>query len=47
MGYVTVAVGQLDRDDIASEVCGALPRYPQPVAMFLPIGAVEAASGRE
>lgn len=46
VGYVTVAVGQLDRDDIPNDVRGALPRYPLPVLRLARLAVAEAVQGR-
>jgi len=46
VGYVTVAVGQLDRDDVPSEVRGGLPRYPLPVLRLARLAVAEAIRGR-
>ena len=45
VGHVTVAAGQLDRDDVPSEVRGGLSRYPLPV--LRPARRVELSDGRE
>lgn len=46
VGYVTVAVGQLDRDGIPSEARGRLPRYPLPVLRLARLAVDEAFQGR-
>jgi len=45
VGYVTVAVGQLDRDDVPSKVRGGLPRYPLPVLRLARLAVDEAFQG--
>ena len=46
VGYVTVAVGQLDRDDLPSDARGSLPRYPLPVLRLARLAVDEAFQGR-
>jgi GNAT superfamily N-acetyltransferase len=46
VGYVTIAVGQLDRDDIPSGTRGTLPRYPLPVVRLARLAVTEAVQGR-
>ena len=46
VGYVTVAVGQIDRDDIPSQAQGDLPRYPLPVLRLARLAVDEAFQGR-
>jgi len=46
VGYVTVAVGQIDRDDIPDETQRGLPRYPLPVLRLARLAVDEAFQGR-
>jgi GNAT superfamily N-acetyltransferase len=46
VGYVTVAVGQIDRDDIPGQARGGLPRYPLPVLRLARLAVHEAFQGR-
>jgi len=46
VGYVTVAVGQIDRDDVPVEFQGGLPRYPLPVLRLARLAVDEAFQGR-
>jgi GNAT superfamily N-acetyltransferase len=46
MGYVTVAVGQIDRDDVPGQVSGRLPRYPLPVLRLARLAVDETFQGR-
>ena len=46
VGYVTVAVGQIDRDDIPSQARGRLPRYPLPVLRLARLAVDDAFQGR-
>ena len=46
VGYVTVAVGQIDRDDGPVEFQGGLPRYPLPVLRLARLAVDEAFQGR-
>ena len=46
VGYVTVAGGQLDRDDIPSQAQGGLPRYPLPVLRLARLAVDEGLQGR-
>ncbi|MEI6452893.1 MAG: GNAT family N-acetyltransferase [Actinomycetes bacterium] len=46
VGYVTVAVGHLDRDDVPSQAQGGLPRYPLPVLRLARLAIDEAFQGR-
>ena len=46
VGYVTVAVGQIDRDDIPGQSAGGLPRYPLPVLRLARLAVDEALQGR-
>ena len=46
VGYVTVAVGQIDRDYISSQARGGLPRYPLPVLWLARLAVDEAFQGR-
>ncbi len=46
VGYVTVAVGQLDRDEIPSESRRDLPRYPLPVLRLARLAVDQAYQGR-
>jgi len=46
VGYVTVAVGQIDRGDIPSPAQGGLPRYPLPVLRLARLAVDEAFQGR-
>ena len=46
VGYVTVAVGQLDRDDLPKGAHSRLPRYPLPVLRLARLAVDEAFQGR-
>jgi len=46
VGYVTVAVGQLDRDDLPEGAHSRLPRYPLPVLRLARLAVDEAFQGR-
>ena len=46
VGYVTVAVGQIDRDDVPSHARGGLPRYPLPVLRLARLAVDEGSQGR-
>ena len=46
VGYVTVAGGQLDRDDIPCQAQGGLPRYPLPVLRLARLAVDEGFQGR-
>jgi GNAT superfamily N-acetyltransferase len=46
VGYVTVAVGQVDRDNVPSQARGGLPRYPLPVLRLARLAVDEAFQGR-
>ena len=46
VGYVTVAVGQIDRDDIPDETQRGLPRYRLPVLRLARMAVDEAFQGR-
>ena len=46
MGYVTVAVGQIDRVDIPGQARGGLPRYPLPVLRLARLAVDETFQGR-
>jgi len=46
VGYVTVAVGQIDRDDIPGRAQGGLPRYPLPVLRLARLAVDESSQGR-
>ena len=46
VGYVTVAVGQIDRDDFPVEFQSDLPRYPLPVLRLARLAVDEAFLGR-
>jgi GNAT superfamily N-acetyltransferase len=46
VGYVTVAVGQIDRDDVPDQVRAGLPRYPLPVLRLARLAVAETLQGR-
>ena len=46
VGHVTVAVGQLDRDDLPEGAHSRLPRYPLPVLRLARLAVDEAFQGR-
>ena len=46
VGYATVAVGQIDRDDVPGQARGGLPRYPLPVLRLARLAIDEAFQGR-
>ena len=46
VGYVTVAVGQIDREDIPRQARPGLPRYPLPVLRLARLAVDEAFQGR-
>ena len=46
VGYVTVAVGHVDRDDVPSQARGGLPRYPLPVLRLARLAIDEGFQGR-
>jgi len=45
VGYVSVAVGQLERDEIPGETRRGLPRYPPPVLRLARLAVDEASQG--
>ena len=46
VGYVTVAVGQIDRDDMPGQAQRSLPHYPIPVLRLARLAVDEAFQGR-
>jgi len=46
VGYVTVAVGQIDHGDIPGQARGRLPRYPLPVLRLARLAVDETFQGR-